>query len=103
MVVKMAANSRGGRDNTVESLSWSLPVQGLAGAAVELPSDLVEVGLGVPGEVGPLGQVLAHEAVPVLVGAALPGRVGVAEVDGDPSRDAEACMGGHLAPLVPGQ
>jgi hypothetical protein len=35
-------------------------------------------------EVGALGQVLAQQAVGVLVRAALPGRVRVAEVDPEP-------------------
>ena len=57
-------------------LSRGRPGQRLAGATVQLGRDLVELGLAVRGEVGALGQVLAQEAVGVLVRAPLPGRVG---------------------------
>ena len=56
-----------------EGLSWSLPSDGFAGAAVELEGDLVAVGLGEVAHVAALGPVLAQKAVGVLVGAALPG------------------------------
>ena len=53
-------------------------------------------------EVGALGQVLAQEPVGVLVAAALPGRVRVAEVDRDAGRSGESDVLGHLRALVPG-
>src|SRR5450756_2168822 len=43
------------------------PVTGLSGSAVELQGDGVEVVLGVLGQVGALGEVLAQEPVGVLV------------------------------------
>ena len=67
------ADSGGGRDKLVESFGWSIPSEGLAGASVEEDGDVVEFFLGVDGEVGAFGEELADEAVPVLVGAALPG------------------------------
>src|SRR5215475_544838 len=82
---------------------WSLPVEGHPGAAVELDGDLVEFVLGVAGQAGAFGEVLAEQPVGVLVGAALPGRVGVAEIDRDAGRDGESRVPGHLAALVPGQ
>ena len=61
-------------EDLVEGLGWSVPVQGLAGSAVELSGDGVELVLGPVAEVGAgLGEVLAEQAVGVLVGAALPG------------------------------
>jgi len=42
----------------VEFLGGVLPVEGLPGSAVELGGDGVEVGLGVHGQVGALGEVL---------------------------------------------
>ena len=44
----------------VHLLSRCLPAERLSWAAVELCGDVVEVGLGVDGEVGALGQVLAQ-------------------------------------------
>ena len=67
----------------IEGLGGGCPVECLAGSCVEFGGDGVEVGLGVRGEVGALGQVLAQQPVGVLVGAALPGAAGVAEVDLD--------------------
>ena len=53
-------------------------------------------------EVGAFGQVLAQQAVGVLVGAALPGGMGVAEVDRDAGGDGEVGVVGHFLALIPG-
>src|SRR5439155_14066080 len=66
------AVSGGGRDELVESFGGSIPCEGHAGASVEFDGDVVELLLAVFGEVGAIGEVLADEAVPVFVGAALP-------------------------------
>lgn len=57
----------------VEFFGRGVPVEGLSGAGVEFVGDGVQVGLGVDGQVGAFGEVLAEQAVGVLVGAALPG------------------------------
>src|SRR4029453_2669606 len=80
-----------------------LPAEGLAGSAVECGGDRVEVVPGVPAQVGALGKVLPQQAVGVLVGAALPGAVRGAEVDGQPRLDAQLGVLGHLRALIPGQ
>ncbi len=49
---------------------------------VEAALDEAQPGVTGQGQVGALGQVLADKAVGVLVGAALPGALGVAEEDG---------------------
>ena len=54
-------------------------------------------------EVNTLGEVLAQQAVGVLAGAALPGAVGMAEVDGHVSIHGKALMLTHLEALVVGQ
>jgi putative transposase len=79
------------------------PAEGLAWPRVERERNSVEVVTGVAGEVGALGEVLAQQAVGVLVGAPLPGAVRVAEEDVEPSVDAELGVLGHLGALVPGQ
>ena len=91
-----------GATRSASALGWFHPAEGLSRTVVELVGDGVEVGLGVDGEVGAFGHPLAEEAVGVLVGAALPGRVGVAEVDVDAGVDAERGVLGHLPALVPG-
>ena len=59
--------------------------------------------MGVDRKVGAFGEELAGEAVPVLVGAALPRRVRIAEVDIDVGRDGELGVLSELTALVPGQ
>ncbi len=54
-------------------------------------------------QVGSFGQVLADESVEVLVAAALPWRVRVAEEHVDAGVDGELVMVSHLGALVPGQ
>lgn len=51
----------------------------------------------------PFGEVLAQEPVGVLVGAALPRGVRVAEVDGHVQRGADPFVQGEFRSLVPGQ
>jgi len=51
------------------------------GAVVEFVLNREQVLRGVNAQVGALGEVVAQQAVCILVRAALPGRVGVAEVD----------------------
>jgi hypothetical protein len=67
----------------VEDLVWSLPFECLAWSTVELIDDVKYLFGGVQREVGLLREVLAQQPVRVLVAAALPGTVGVAEVDRD--------------------
>ena len=54
-----------------------------------------------PGGSVPLGEVLARQAVGVLVGAALPGAAGVAEVHLHAGRGGHACMQGEFGSPVP--
>ena len=87
----------------IESLGRCLPAEGLSGPVVEGGSDCVEVVLVVAGQVGALGEVLAQQAVGVLVGAALPGAVWIAEVDRHAGTDKLLRVLGHFGSLVPGQ
>jgi len=78
-------------------------VKALAGSVVEFVRDGVEFGFGDRAEVGALGEVLPQQAVGVLVGAALPGSVRVAEVDLDGGVDADLLPARISGPLVPSQ
>jgi hypothetical protein len=73
----------------VEGFGGGAPAKRLAGAGVEGESDRVEVVAAVAVQVGAFREVLAQQAVGVLVRAALPGTVRVAEVDGQAGVDAE--------------
>ena len=55
---------------------------------------MVQFGLGVVRDLGPLGEVLTQEAVGVLVAAALPGTTRVTEIDRYASVDSEAGVRG---------
>ena len=87
----------------VEGLGWGLPSEDLPGACVDRCFDRSEL-LGVPArQVGALGEVLAQQAICVLVGAALPGAVGVSEEDRDAGLDLERGVGRKLLAAVPSQ
>ena len=64
-----------------EGLSRGAPAKRLSWSAVECVGDRGELLGRVPGEVGASGEVLAKEPVGVLVGAALPRALRIAEVD----------------------
>ena len=74
--------------------------QALSGPVVDLIGNSVELLLAVAREIRALGQVLAHQAVGVLVGATLPRAVGVTEVHRDARAAAQLLVHGHLSALV---
>src|SRR6185437_10528865 len=100
----------GGRRNALvvgeessELLAGGVVAEPLAGAVVELVGDVLELGGGPDAEVGALGEVLAEQAVDVLVAAALPGGVRVGEVDADAGGLGDALVAGEFLAAVPGQ
>ncbi len=86
----------------IEYFGWLQPAECLTWTVVEFIGDCVEFGLRVTRQVGPFGELLELEPVRVLVAAALPGRVWIAEIDVDAGLDGEVCVLGHLFSLVPG-
>ena len=80
-VFVVVSGSAGRSEVLVEDLCRSAPVERLARPAVQGGGYGGEVVGAVAGEVGALREVLAQEAVGVLVGGALPGALRVAEVD----------------------
>ncbi len=87
----------------VEDSSGCVVAEGFAWSRVEFGGDRVELELRELREVGASGEVLAQESVGVLVGAALPGGFGVAEVNFDVGRDRELGVFGHLHAAVLGE
>ena len=55
------------------------------------------------GEIGAFGEVLPQEAIRVLVRAALPGVMGITEVDLDVGGNSEALVLRHLRHPIPGE
>jgi hypothetical protein len=92
-----------GQRNASASTSEGVLKPRLSRATVELGGDRIQRSLVDLAEVGAPGQVLAEQAVGVLVGAPLPGAAWVAEVDLDTGVDGELLVFGHLAAVIPGQ
>src|SRR4051812_37867398 len=90
-------------EELVQSLGRCSPAQGLSRPAVEGDRHGCKVLGAVHAEVGALWKVLAQQPVGVLVRAALPRTVGIAEVDRHASLDPELGVLGHFRSLIPGQ
>src|SRR3954467_13964707 len=109
--VRMKVDSRGrrntayvtGSEELVQSLGRCSPAKGLSRPAVEGHRHGGKVLGAVRAEVGALWKGLAQQPIGVLVRAALPGAVGIAEVDLETSVDPQAGVLAHLGPLIPGQ
>ena len=92
------------RCNTgLESTCGNFKVQSFSWALIEAQGYLVEVGLGIAGQVGFLWEVLSQQPVGVFVGAALPGALRITEVDLHLRVHREALVFGHLQASVPSQ
>src|SRR4051812_18375921 len=92
-----------GSKELVQSLGRCPPAKGLSRPAVEGDRHGRKIVRAVRAEVGALWKVLAQQPVGVLVRAALPGAVGIAEVDRHASLDPELGVLGHLRSLIPRQ
>src|SRR3954466_10851715 len=92
-----------GLEELVQSLGRCSPAERLSRPAVEGHRHGCKVLGAVRAEVGALWKVLAQQPVGVLVRAALPGAVRIAEVDLDACVDLQARVLGHLGALIPGQ
>src|SRR4051812_27588854 len=92
-----------GLEELVQSLGRCSPAERLSRPAVEGHRHGCKVLGAVRAEVGALWKVLAQQPVGVLVRAALPGAVGIAEVDLNACVDLQARVLGHLGALIPGQ
>src|SRR5690349_7833104 len=90
-------------EELVQSLGRCSPAQSLSRPAVEGDRHSGEILGAVHAEVGALWKVLPQQPVGVLVRAALPGAVGIAEVDRHASLDPELGVLGHFRSLIPGQ
>src|SRR5271156_6950089 len=91
------------RFGNAERLGRSGPAKYSTWPVVEFRSDGVELVLSERGQIGVSVQVLAQQSVCVLVGAALPWVVRVAEEHRQPQRRSDGRMLRHLTAAVPGQ
>src|SRR2546423_5002670 len=90
------------RDQLLEDLDWFSPVQRLAWSAIQFRRYFIKFLLGVQGQVGAFREVLPKQPVRVLVGAALPRRARVAEIDRQAGTDSEIGVTRHFLALIPG-
>src|SRR5579864_2042361 len=97
------ATSTGRRNTSIKFLGRGSEPQRLAWPSVELSCHFIQMGLRVNRQVSPFGEVLPEQAVGVLVGAALPRALRIAEVDVDVGRQAKSPMIRKLLATVPGQ
>ena len=65
-----------------EEFGGALPAESFSRPSVELPSDGIELSLREVGQVGAFREILAQQAMGVLVDAALPRAVRIGEIDG---------------------
>jgi hypothetical protein len=86
-----------------KSLGWRTPAEALTGSGVECKGDGLKVVRTMHTQIGALREVLSQQAVGVLVGAALPWALGIAEIDMQSGVDAQARMLAHLCALIPCQ
>ena len=66
-----------------EEFGGALPAEAFGRPGVELPSDGIKLSLREAGQVSAFREILAQQAVGVLVDAALPRAVRIGEIDGD--------------------
>src|SRR5215211_8057706 len=92
-----------GSEELVQSLGRCFPAERPSRPAVEGDRHGREVVGAVRAEVSALWEVLAQQPVGVLVRAALPGAMRIAEVDLKTGVDPQAGVLPHLRPLIPGQ
>src|SRR5215208_347197 len=79
------------------------PAERLARPAIEGNRHGCKVVGAVHAEIGALREVLAQQPVGVLIRAALPWAMRIAEVDLKTGVDPQACVLAHLRPLIPSQ
>src|SRR6266403_2370872 len=98
-----AAGSTGRRNTGAKSLCWGFKLQGLTWSFVELTSHFVQIGLRMHRQVGAFRKVLSQQTIGVLIRAALPRALRVAEVDIDVGRQGKSSMIRKLLAPVPSQ
>src|SRR6476469_8907032 len=86
------AGSTGRRNTGIKSLCWGFKLQGLTWSFVELTSHFVQIGLRMHRQVGAFRKVLSQQTIGVLIRAALPRALRVAEVDIDVGRQGKSSM-----------
>src|ERR1700758_2526320 len=87
----------------IKRLCRRLPSKRLSGPCVEGGRHGRNVVGAMHAEIDAFWKILAQQSVGVLVGAALPWAVRIAEIDLDASVDLQACVLSHLSSLIPSQ
>ena len=80
-----------------------LPVQAFSGAGVEFLGNGIQFTLGVARQICSLGEVLAQQAIGILIGSTLPGTMRIGKEHLDRESLSQMFMLGHLLPSIIGQ
>jgi hypothetical protein len=86
-----------------KQLGGTTKLQRFSRPCIQFPSYRVELFLREPAQVSALGQVLAQQAISVLVDPPLPGTVGISEVDLYARGFSQLLVRGHFPPLIVSQ
>jgi hypothetical protein len=86
-----------------EDLKRRGPVETFSWPGIQLMGDGVQLALRIARQIRPLGQVLAQQAMGVLIGPALPGAMWIGEEDLNREPVRQALMLGHLFTPIIGQ
>ncbi len=87
----------------IKGLGRCSPAKGLARPGIEGQRHCRKVVRAVGAQVSALGEILAQQPIGVLVHAAMPRAVRIAEGDVQARVDLQPCVLGHLRSLIPGQ
>jgi hypothetical protein len=96
-------SSIGHRDGGSVDVVGGGPSEAASGDGVDAVFDVLELAGCVGVEVGGFADVAADEGIAVFVGGALPGRVGISDVNVDAAVLGDLLVAGDLRALVPGQ
>ena len=95
--------SVGALEELTHEVRWSLPAKCFSRPVIDFCGNLGEAFGAVDRKIGAFREVLSEESVHILIGAAFPWRVGVAEEDRRSGRIRDEAMRGQFLALVPSQ
>ncbi len=84
----------------IHHLDRAFEVEAFSRPHIQLEGNGIQLFLAGQRQIRSLGEILANQAIDILVAASLPRAMGITEVDGDASILRDSGMPGHLPSLV---